>query len=384
MKVVLVNLCISDYTVALANALAQHVDLTLVQPARQALPWQSQIDPKVRLLVREIPKKRDPRSLIAVSELLQFLCELRPDILHLQDPVNPWFDLVASLRRLPPTVVTVHDATRHPGENGAEWFSGMLRNRLLLRSQAVIVHAATQRDLLCARWRIPRNRVHLTPHGELGSLYRRAGGPGTDGVRRTPESVLFFGRIVRYKGLGVLIAAMEMVRREIPDARLLIAGSGEPMARYLSPGGDRTWVEIMDRFIPHAEVAGLFGRAGMVALPYLEASQSGVASIAFGLGTPVIASAIGGLAELITDGVDGVLVPPGDPAALARAIVDLMRDENRRHRLSAAAQLRCQRDLAWSTIAKQTVGVYQRILCSKTDTDRVKAMAGQRAQRDNE
>ncbi len=380
MKVVLVNLCIPDYTAALANALAQQVDLTLIQPARQALPWQSQIDPRVRLLVREIPKKRDPRSLIAVSELLEFVCDLRPDILHLQDPVNPWFDLVAWLRRLPPTVVTVHDATRHPGENSTERFSGMLRNRLLLRSQAVIVHAAVQRDLLCSRWRVPRDRVHLVPHGELGSLYRQAARPGADGVQRTPASVLFFGRIVRYKGLGVLIEAMEVVRREIPAARLIIAGSGDPIGRYLPGRRDRTWIEIIERFIPHSEVAGLFGRAGMVALPYLESSQSGVASIAMGLGTPIVASAIGGLAELITDGVDGVLVPPGDPAALSRAIVDLMRDEHRRHRLSAAALLRSQRDLAWSTIARQTGEVYQRVLRSKTETEPVTVIAGERVQ----
>lgn len=363
MKVALVNLGFPDYPVALANALARRVNLTFIQAARLTDPWQAQIDPNIHLLVRGLPRIRDPRSLAAVLALLRNLCNLKPDILHLQDSVNPWFDLIAASHDLPPMVVTVHDATRHPGENRGEWFTGYLRKRLLLRARAVIVHASIQRDLLCSRWEIPRNRVHVVQHGEMGSLYRGAttGKPG-EIVQRNPESVLFFGRVLPYKGLGILIDAMKIVRKTIPDAKLIIAGRGGQIARSPLVDLEQTWVEIIDRFIPHAEVVGLFSRAGMAVLPYVEASQSGVACLAMGLGTPVIASAIGGLEELIVDGVNGILVPPADATALALAIMSLMRDENLPRRLSSAASMRSQSDLAWSSIADETVRLYKHAL----------------------
>jgi glycosyltransferase involved in cell wall biosynthesis len=105
----------------------------------------------------------------------------------------------------------------------------------------------------------------------------------------------------------------------------------------------------------------LLSRAGMLVLPYVEASQSGVACIAMATGTPIVASAIGGLAELIHDHVDGLLVPPANPQALANAIFALMTNEDLRFRL-AAAVARCQEDLSWPNIAQTTAGMYVQVL----------------------
>lgn len=366
MKVTLVNLGFPDYPVALANALARKVELTLIQPSRMTDPWREQIDQNIRLIVRDLPRIRDPRSPAAVVSLLRSIRNLRPDVLHLQDSVNPWFDLLAPSQNLPPLVVTVHDATRHPGESRGEWFTGNLRKRVLMQAHAVIVHATAQRDLLCSRWGIPREKIHIVQHGEMGSLYMAAKGKGREISKRDPKSVLFFGRVLAYKGLGILIDAMKIVRNEIPEAKLIIAGRGEQLTEFLDHGRELRGIEIIDQFIPHAEVVGLFHRAGMVALPYVEASQSGVAALAMGLGTPVVASAIGGLEEMIIDGVDGLLVPARDSGALAQAIIRLMRDENLSRRLSAAALMRCQNDLAWSTSADETVRLYQQSLKSKS------------------
>ena len=127
---------------------------------------------------------------------------------------------------------------------------------------------------------IPRDRVHVVQHGEMGSLYRGAttGKPG-EIVRRDPKSVLFFGRVLPYKGLGILIDAMKIVTKTIPDAKLIIAGRGGQIARSSLVDLEQTCVEIIDRFIPHGEVVGLFSCAGMAVLPYVEASQSGVCEL---------------------------------------------------------------------------------------------------------
>ena len=361
MKVAVVNLGISDYTAALAEALAERVEVTLVAPESQVSPWLPVLGDNVRIISCAMPRMRDPRALRAAWIMLDRAISSQPGLLHLQDPVHPWFDIAAAIRTLPPLVVTVHDAVRHRGENGTEWLTGRLRNVLLRRARAVIVHTASQKTLLCESWNIPEERIHVVPHGELGTLYERASQDQAF-VPREPETVLFFGRIMRYKGMDVLLAAMNLVQKTKPAAKLIIAGRGDNIARYLPAGASFPRMELIDGFIPHTDVAALFRRATVAVLPYLEASQSGVANLAMGLGTPVIASSVGGLSELIQDGQDGILVPPGDPEALARAILRLMQDEDQRTRLASAALVRCKTDLSWDSIALKTIDLYRRVL----------------------
>jgi len=112
-------------------------------------------------------------------------------------------------------------------------------------------------------------------------------------------------------------------------------------------------------------VAGLFQRSAAVVLPYIESSQSGVAAIAYAMGTPVIASDIGGLREIIRHEEDGLLVPPCDVRDLADAIIRLLSDHSLQHQMKTAALKRCQEYLNWSNIAAQTVEVYHRAIAHK-------------------
>ena len=124
-------------------------------------------------------------------------------------------------------------------------------------------------------------------------------------------------------------------------------------------------MEIINDFIPLADVAGLFQRSTLSVLPYIEASQSGVANLSYGMGVPVVASDIGGLGELVKSGEDGLLVPAGDVQALAEAIIHLLSDTQLQEKMRAAALKRCQQDLNWSNIAAQTVQVYEQAIATK-------------------
>jgi glycosyltransferase involved in cell wall biosynthesis len=142
---------------------------------------------------------------------------------------------------------------------------------------------------------------------------------------RGGRTLLFFGIVRKYKGLDVLLAATAKARARV-DCRLIVAGEFyDPVERYralINDYGIGEHVTLEDRYVPNEEVADLFERADALVLPYLSASQSGVAQIALTNGLPIIASRAGGLAEVVADGVNGLLVTPGDPDALARAIVD--------------------------------------------------------------
>jgi glycosyltransferase involved in cell wall biosynthesis len=142
--------------------------------------------------------------------------------------------------------------------------------------------------------------------------------------------LLFFGFVRRYKGLRNLIRALATVREQLP-ARLLVVGEfwedERPYRDLVRQLGLEGAVEFHNTYVPNEEMAVYFSAADAVVLPYLEATQSGVAQIALGFEKPVIATSVGGMAETIVDGQTGLIVPPGDNAALSAAIVRYFQEQ---------------------------------------------------------
>src|SRR3989441_4073237 len=142
---------------------------------------------------------------------------------------------------------------------------------------------------------------------------------------RDGRTILFFGKVRKYKGLDVLLAAMPKVLSRI-DCNLLIVGefydSIHKYERLIREHQIEDNVHLENRYVPNEEVPGIFERADVLVLPYLSATQSGVARIALSNGLPVIASRTGGLSEAVIENVTGLLFAPGDSNALACQIVD--------------------------------------------------------------
>jgi glycosyltransferase involved in cell wall biosynthesis len=135
--------------------------------------------------------------------------------------------------------------------------------------------------------------------------------------------ILFFGYVRPYKGVHVLLEAFAKVRRSI-NARLVVVGEFyEPKEPYveqidrLDLGED---VMLVDRYVSDEEVGMFFSAADVVILPYTSATQSGVVQIAFAFHKPVISTAVGGIPEVVKQGVNGFLVPPCDSEALGAAM----------------------------------------------------------------
>ncbi|QKD84614.1 glycosyltransferase family 4 protein [Thermoleptolyngbya sichuanensis A183] len=363
MKVVLLHFCFTEYTVGLANGLANYVDLTLIHPEKISADCRKALDPRVKVRTFAKPRIRNPRNVFAMAEMMRLIREAQPDVLHVQETNDFWYDLTLFFNSMPPLVTTIHDVFRHPGDRDNVWGSEHTRRIAFYKSQALIVHANPLKEALVNQFRVPGDRISVLPHGEIGSFFQK----WADGVHlpREPYTLLFFGRIWPYKGLKYLVEAMPLVAERFPDVRLIVAGRGENLSQYFSGEPDPRQFEILNEFIPLKAVAGLFQRSTVAVLPYVESSQSGVAAVAFAMGTPVIASNIGGLAEMVNQGQDGLLVPPGDSRALADAIIRLLGDRALQERFATAGLARCQADLNWSNIAASTVEIYQRAIAAK-------------------
>ncbi|MBD3348003.1 MAG: glycosyltransferase [Candidatus Eisenbacteria bacterium] len=137
-------------------------------------------------------------------------------------------------------------------------------------------------------------------------------------------TILFFGYVRKYKGLANLIRALPAVLRET-DVDLLIVGEfyddRAAYDRLIEQLGVGHRVRIVARHVPDEDVGRYFSAADVVVLPYVSATQSGITQIAYAFGVPVISTNVGGLPEVVEDGVTGYIVEPEDEGALADAIV---------------------------------------------------------------
>lgn len=137
--------------------------------------------------------------------------------------------------------------------------------------------------------------------------------------------ILFFGYVRKYKGLMTLLDAMTTINKNLNgDILLLVAGEFyESIATYqqkVHELGLEQHIRFHAQYVPHDEVPLFFSAADVVVLPYRSATQSGIVPMAYNFDKPVIATKVGGLAEVVIDGKTGFLVPPNDPAALANAV----------------------------------------------------------------
>jgi glycosyltransferase involved in cell wall biosynthesis len=129
-----------------------------------------------------------------------------------------------------------------------------------------------------------------------------------------------------YKGLLNLLEAMPAALARVPDLHLLVVGEfwddREPYDDAVRSNGLDGKVTIVDRYVPNEEVAGYFGSADLVVLPYVTATGSGIVQMAYAFGKPVLTTLVGSLPEVVDDGRTGFLVEPGDSRALAGAMAE--------------------------------------------------------------
>jgi glycosyltransferase involved in cell wall biosynthesis len=144
------------------------------------------------------------------------------------------------------------------------------------------------------------------------------------------DTILCFGFVRSYKGVDHLLTAMPLILRE-RRVTLLVVGEfwadKQSLARRVKELGIREAVSLLDQYVPNEEVGLYFSAADAVVLPYITATGSGIAQIAYALDKPVIATRAGSLSEVVEEGRTGYLVNPGDPKGLAGAVLRFYKEQ---------------------------------------------------------
>ena len=233
--------------------------------------------------------------------------------------------------------------------------------RLFGAMDAVVAHSEHGAARLRREVGLDAGKVRVIPHGAFDYLTRlpeeKPLPPELEGSEG--PVILCFGLLRPYKGIENLLEAF----RQIEGAELWIVGNPRmdlgPLRQLAVEAGGR--VRLVTRFVDDAEVPAIFRRADLVVLPYLDAEHSGVLYTGLAFGKPLVLSAVGGFPEVAETGA-ARLVPPGDTAALAAVLEELVGDEAARAELAAAATRAAAGPFSWDEAARRTLDLYRELI----------------------
>ncbi|MGH9282397.1 MAG: glycosyltransferase family 4 protein, partial [Acidimicrobiales bacterium] len=345
------------------------VDIVTVRPAvaedrLEALP------PSVRLhhLGAEGSLARG-RKLRAVVEVARLGRRLRPDIVHLHTGTALYGGLVR------PAAGTILDVHAPPGEGqhgrATERLEGWLARR---RWVSPVAHSASVREAAAAAWRLPSTKVELIPLGIPAERWAApAGGGGPGPIGPLPPGalvVLYVARIVPPKDVGLFVdVAAQVAARAGSPVVFVAVGDGSELPALREEVGRRGLLDVVrfpgtlhgDELVSAYQACHLFlstSRYESFGLAVLEAMAAG---------RPVVATAVGGVVEVVDHGRTGLLVPAGDTEGLVSAVLDLLGDAERRARMGQAGRRRAAEvfDLArmvegYATLYRQVAGGVRR------------------------
>ncbi len=217
-------------------------------------------------------------------------------------------------------------------------------------------------------WRLDSGKIRIVPNPIDSDLFRPSGS-------RLPEdlTILFVGRIERRKGVETLIEALPSILRRLPNVRLRLVGSdhrsgpgGLSMTRHLKrrlkelgiPESSVQFVGPVDR----TTLPAWYGSAAVVVVPSRYENFPYTCLEAMACGTALVASDVGGIPEIVTHGMDGILVPPDQPYAMAAAIADLLASPSRRRELGGQARNTVAERFSETVVCAETVGAYRSAL----------------------
>ena len=278
------------------------------------------------------------------SRLRRVLAEEQFDVIHLHEPMTPGICVSALATAKCPVVATWHAAGELNWHRMGLPLWGFLINRIDYR-----IAVSEQARMSVSRW-LPA-AYDVIPNGVLVP-------PAADSGDRD-HTVVFIGRHDSRKGLPVLLNAWPEIHSRT-GARLRVVGA-DPLAVRLLLSRNRVSDEGIDvlGFLSQEDLTAELLRTKVLAAPSIGMESFGmVLTRAFACAVPVVSSDIDGYRDVMT-AETGLLVPPGDPAALAEGIVGLLEDEPLRQRLGAAARTVAVERYAWDSIAERLAEVYE-------------------------
>ena len=306
-----------------------------------------------------------PSSYLAASslDLLRALRRDRPDAFFVQDYSSGKFDVLFGLARLLRVPVVAYHSGSTPESYTGRW----VRKLTLRRAAAVLASSHREAAFLAERFGVAAARCHvvLTPIDvEVFRPQPRAEALAAAGLDPARRYLLFVGRLDdEVKRVTALLRAFARAAQGHEDASLIVAGDGPDAASIRTVAADVLGERalLVGWEADPQRLATLYAAADALVLPSRREGFPTVVGEALACGTPVIASDVGGIAELVVDGRSGWLVPPGDDAALEAALADALASPALGAMRTEARTMAVER-VSREAVGKDLAGVFEAVL----------------------
>ncbi|MFC2034684.1 glycosyltransferase family 4 protein [Chloroflexota bacterium] len=299
-------------------------------------------------------------SLRLASTIKAVLSREKFDIIHLHEPFMPM--LCSAVLRFSNTVNigTFHACHGSPGYDWGKPISTWMLNRRRHKLHGKI--AVSKPAMNYASKYIP-GYYNIIPNGiDLEHF-----SPDVSPIEEFcdgKQNILFVGRLERRKGLIYLIKAYQHIKRDIPNSRLIIVGPGamlrKPYEKWISRKGLKDIVFV--GYVPNVELSAYYKTADVFCSPATSRESFGVILLeAMALGKPIVATNIDGYANVVTNGEEGLLVPPKDSGRLAQALISIMSNKTLRQQMGIKGSLKAQ-GYNWEHVAQRVFDYYVRVI----------------------
>ncbi len=291
------------------------------------------------------------------------------DLIHGHDWLVFWASKVLKHSLIKPLVFTIHatESGRNQGIyndmqryiNDIEWYCGF-------EAWKIIVCSNYMKNEVKGLFQIPEDKVAVIENGVNPENYLAESSEEfrSQFVSSQEEMIFYIGRIVREKGVQVLIQALPYILQEKPSTKLVIAGKGnfvEDLKRQAS------YLGIADRiyftgFVSDRVRNKLYQAADVAVFPSLYEPFGIVALEGMATKTPVVASDVGGMSEFIKNGINGFKVEPNNPYQLAEKIKFVLNNQEKAKSVASKAYQIVNDKYNWANIAERTANIYSQVL----------------------
>jgi glycosyltransferase involved in cell wall biosynthesis len=367
---------IATFTHDLSSATGDR-EIVALQPHAQMLPSLPEVHHRIR---------RDERSDNAKTARSLVDCV---DVVSIQHEFGIWggpdggyvLDFIEALRV--PAITTLHTILREPTTG-----QRAILSELIARSEATVVMSRSAAALLTSTYGVDSRKLDVIPHGvpdlPLVDPASVKAGLGVEGR----EVILSFGLLGPGKGIELALDALPKVVAEHPATCYVIVGATHPelvrvegeayrsrLVAQVEALGMNDHVRFVDRFVGRVELTRWLEAADVFVTPYPKLDQivSGTLSYAMGAGRAIVSTPYTYAAELLADG-RGMLVPPGSPEALARALIDILGDGELRATLGRRAHAFSRR-MVWSSVGAEYRALFARVAVKASVTEQAGSLA---------
>ncbi len=293
------------------------------------------------------------------------------DVMHVHDWLAAFSGITFKHYTKKPMVLTVHSTEIGRAQglhspdsfsiNGIEWWSNYEANRVIVCSQSM-------KDEICNHFNLPKNKVDVIPNAIDASKYEipvdRGAVRQRYGVGWGEKLVLCVGRLVPQKGVEYFIRAIPKIAKRFPEAKYVIVGEGwsrDILEAEARASGHADKIKFTG-FASDIEVINLMTSADVLVVPSIYEPFGIVALEGMATGVPVVASQVGGLAEVIEHDKTGLFVYPRSPDSIAWGIGKILSDPDHARWITENAKEKLHKAYSWEAVAMKTVEVYKKVV----------------------